>query len=347
MHQPNSIGRNDGSPKIWTNELFTADVLLGRGTGPNEHVGNCIFREEVERKRAAYASSSSKAVEEQIIDEIIASVYRRGGRFLKKLDSRTDPSRRPLYEVVFEKKVLVYKIKQAIRYSKLRGKKTATPDRNRKAIETPSSSGSTSSRHRARTEHRSNHNDLQRANSLLSAAAQPVRPIEAPTMRPDTAGAMGQSSALPLSDAERLMLLSNRSDPFGLSPPLHNNSNFWLPPTAALRNQAQNADQANTSSYLDHLALLHLQKVDPITAQLVVKQQMEKQQQALQLGNMARMPQPGSFSSGASAAGGIATSIDQQQQLLQISSEERLARRSPSSSPSSSAGDRYPPTFKK
>lgn len=265
------MGGNDGASQLFTSELFSNDVLLGRGTGPNEHIGNCIFREEVELKREPYVSASSKAGEEQIISSIISSIHQRGGRFLRKLDAQSDPAGKTLYEVILDKKVLAYKIKQAIRYSKRREKKSeassepTTPldklsgAQNRKTVESSQASPAT----------------------MLSPVGAKMTNIANPLSRPVAA----RDPLNALTEAERIILMSQQS-PYGLSNTVHSTellalSQFHHPPTTAsntfLRDQVSRNAGMN-SNVLDHLALLHLRKVDPRAAQLVLEQRLRQQQ---------------------------------------------------------------------
>jgi len=61
------------------------DVLLGRGSGPNDHVGNINFRDLVQDRKSEYLSTNHRQTKALIAKEIVDRVYERGGRFLKKL----------------------------------------------------------------------------------------------------------------------------------------------------------------------------------------------------------------------------------------------------------------------
>jgi len=61
------------------------DVLLGRGSGPNDHVGNIKFRDLVHDRKAEYLSTNHRQTKAMIAKDIVDQVYARGGRFLKKL----------------------------------------------------------------------------------------------------------------------------------------------------------------------------------------------------------------------------------------------------------------------
>ncbi|KAL3802941.1 hypothetical protein ACHAW5_008417 [Stephanodiscus triporus] len=66
-------------------ELNPNDVLCGRGSGPNYHVGNVEFRNLVMTRKAEYLASACRGTKGRIADDIINAVRSRGGRFLRKL----------------------------------------------------------------------------------------------------------------------------------------------------------------------------------------------------------------------------------------------------------------------
>ena len=87
----------DERPKIWTAEdsdkcecvleVMQDDVLLGRGSGPNDHVGNIKFRDLVAERKSQYLSTNHRQTKALIAKDIVDQVYGRGGRFLKKLST--------------------------------------------------------------------------------------------------------------------------------------------------------------------------------------------------------------------------------------------------------------------
>jgi hypothetical protein len=102
-------------------EVAAQDVLLGRGTGPNEHIGNCTFRDEVEKRKEAYSRADNQLLKEILIRQTIALVNARHGRFLKEVARKEIISRGlvtddVLYEVVTDISALAYKTRQAFRY---------------------------------------------------------------------------------------------------------------------------------------------------------------------------------------------------------------------------------------
>jgi hypothetical protein len=66
-------------------ELNPNDVLCGRGSGPNDHVGNVEFRNLVMTRKAEYLAAASRGAKGRIAYDIINAVRSRGGRFLRKL----------------------------------------------------------------------------------------------------------------------------------------------------------------------------------------------------------------------------------------------------------------------
>jgi hypothetical protein len=59
------------------------DVLLGRGKGYYQHLGNIRFRTVIERRRDDYDASSSGGQKRDISNQIIDAIHGMGGRFLK------------------------------------------------------------------------------------------------------------------------------------------------------------------------------------------------------------------------------------------------------------------------
>mmetsp|Transcript_9243 Transcript_9243/g.16148 ORF Transcript_9243/g.16148 Transcript_9243/m.16148 type:complete len:419 (-) Transcript_9243:172-1428(-) len=122
-------------------ELSSLDVVLGRGTGPNEHEGNVDFRALVmqvlrestealgnrdqgnERWPTLEASASKSAM----AAKVVALVHERGGQFVRKLDKQQvalylqqqpqPQAPQALYEVV-PYEVAMEKAKQSFRHQK-------------------------------------------------------------------------------------------------------------------------------------------------------------------------------------------------------------------------------------
>jgi len=103
-------------------QLNNNDVLCGRGSGPNDHIGNIRFRDEVSGHRIQYMKTNKRKDKDRIARDILNFVSKRAepsGRFLKKLGGRV------VKDVGFAKGVDVWmevdegtaleKVKQALR----------------------------------------------------------------------------------------------------------------------------------------------------------------------------------------------------------------------------------------
>jgi hypothetical protein len=75
---------------VFVTDLKNQDVLLGRGNGASEHLGNRIFRDRIREMKENYdvfAESRARAavVTDEMLNKMILEVVKeRGGRFLKK-----------------------------------------------------------------------------------------------------------------------------------------------------------------------------------------------------------------------------------------------------------------------
>jgi hypothetical protein len=96
-------------------ELGPNDVLLGRGTGPNEYVGNIRFRalicEVISTSDLATFNSGSKS---KLSASVVIAIKERGGRFVKKV-SGSSRRRIDFYKEVTHT-VALGKTKQSIRH---------------------------------------------------------------------------------------------------------------------------------------------------------------------------------------------------------------------------------------
>jgi hypothetical protein len=68
-------------------ELGHNDVLLGRGAGSINYVGNVLFREVVKERRDEYLATSKRQLKDSIARDIVQAVALRKGRFLRKIVS--------------------------------------------------------------------------------------------------------------------------------------------------------------------------------------------------------------------------------------------------------------------
>jgi hypothetical protein len=183
---------------------------------------------------------------------------------------------------VIDKKVLAYKIKQAIRYSKRRDKKMEAHSDSKKLEDAPK-------RAQNNDDIASGCESQATSAALLSRARARARAVT--TINPlSHAAAVTDPSPAPLTEAERLIYLAQQ----GLAAAQQTKD---LPAIAQSQLRYPTFSPGNVSNtnaisneVLDHLALLYLKKVDPLAAQLVVEQIRQKQQ-SLQLGN-SRLQQP-------------------------------------------------------
>jgi hypothetical protein len=123
------------NPKVVV-DLRPQDVLLGRGTGPNEHKGNRIFRSLVKQKKEEYMSCSSRTHKNQLVMDVIHTIWNSGGRYLKKLDpvkhssikSRGAPAAYSDFYEVAEEHIAMEKTRQVFQYLR-RGRRTDSVSR--------------------------------------------------------------------------------------------------------------------------------------------------------------------------------------------------------------------------
>jgi hypothetical protein len=99
------------------------DVLLGRGSGTNDFVGNGQFREIVERHKRDYISARRNKEKDTIAKGIFNGIQSLGGRFLKAVENNTTKEEQ-WYEV--EDSVALEKCKQALRQKENQGSSVGT-----------------------------------------------------------------------------------------------------------------------------------------------------------------------------------------------------------------------------
>ena len=118
-------------------ELCNHDVLLGRGTGPNEHEGNIRFRLLAAETLKTFSDSTTsppmKMNKTKLAKKILEAVKARGGRFLRKLSKdevasfrrkekdTTEEKRSKDMFVVVPYEVALDKAKQSFRHQRRRG----------------------------------------------------------------------------------------------------------------------------------------------------------------------------------------------------------------------------------
>jgi hypothetical protein len=103
-------------------ELFAHDVLLGRGTGPNEHQGNKILRSIVAKFQEEYDTSPSRKGRHDVAIKTLEEIKKNQGRFLERAaslesSSGEDEDKGSVRYLQVNDKKAINKIKQAFRYN--------------------------------------------------------------------------------------------------------------------------------------------------------------------------------------------------------------------------------------
>jgi hypothetical protein len=79
-------GEDPEEDPLYVTQLRSSDVLLGRGTGPNNHPGNVDFRLAVEELKRGYVATASRKAKKRLVQNAVRSVQEgKKGRFLSKL----------------------------------------------------------------------------------------------------------------------------------------------------------------------------------------------------------------------------------------------------------------------
>ena len=101
-------------PGSYVTDLRTNDILCGRGSGPNDHIGNINFRELIALERDNYLGTSSRVGKNRIAIAILNHVRSKvpPGRFLERVSGKGKSN--AMWIVVTEDKAME-KIKQALR----------------------------------------------------------------------------------------------------------------------------------------------------------------------------------------------------------------------------------------
>jgi hypothetical protein len=79
------VGEHPGGEQ-WVTSLKSTDVLFGRGSGPNDHEGNVLFRSLIRERKSEYMATNHRQTKAKIAREIVDAVLAKNGRFLKKID---------------------------------------------------------------------------------------------------------------------------------------------------------------------------------------------------------------------------------------------------------------------
>jgi hypothetical protein len=100
------------NPTIQANELTSNDILLGRGSGTNEH--NKFFRNLVAKNKSKYEAATTREDRTAVIMETVSLIKNSKGRFLKLLNTAGGTHH---FEVIDNAGIIKAKMKQAFRYS--------------------------------------------------------------------------------------------------------------------------------------------------------------------------------------------------------------------------------------
>ena len=100
--------------------LKPQDVLMGRGNGPNDHIGNGAFRYSILDRLDEYTSTISRKKKDKIARQVVRIVQSKNGRFVRKLSQGEKRTRRlpaeKLGYIVVKDSCAILKTKQAFRY---------------------------------------------------------------------------------------------------------------------------------------------------------------------------------------------------------------------------------------
>jgi hypothetical protein len=107
--------------EVLVSELSTHDVLLGRGTGPNENQGNKILRSLVAQFQEEYDQAQSRKGRHDVAMQTLQEIKKSEGRFLERASlgssGEDDDGGGAVHYVMVGDKKAICKIKQAFRYN--------------------------------------------------------------------------------------------------------------------------------------------------------------------------------------------------------------------------------------
>jgi hypothetical protein len=111
-------------------DLNPHDVLLGRGTGPSDYIGNRAFRALCDDRKEQYTSLNQYKPKAAIAKQIFDIITERGGRFLKQVEHEDGKVRNEDDQkyVQVDKKTALEKCKQALREQKKSAEKGKKKD---------------------------------------------------------------------------------------------------------------------------------------------------------------------------------------------------------------------------
>jgi len=113
----------DGDDAVVTS-ITENDVLLGRGAPAIYNTGNVRFRALAQKRRDSYNNAPRRSEKDKIARELMQEVAKRGGRFLRKIESAEEGGDASLGEgfkawKVADQTVIADKIKQTLRCKEL------------------------------------------------------------------------------------------------------------------------------------------------------------------------------------------------------------------------------------
>jgi hypothetical protein len=121
-----TTGAQYEAPVVLVDQLGKDDVLLGRGTGPNEHQGNICYRALVkETIQGVPPAAVDRRFKMMLARQVVRKIQERGGRFVKSIGGKTTNSskqgsssiapKRQLFALVADK-VAIEKTVQSFRF---------------------------------------------------------------------------------------------------------------------------------------------------------------------------------------------------------------------------------------
>jgi len=125
------MAAGSGDDRFVTDSINQFDVVIGRGSGPYDQLGNIHFRDLVARRKLEYLSLKPRdsKMKNKIAQEIVDAVRSKGGRFLKKI-SVDNQRNGDVYELVDDERTVLEKAKQALRQNRSNFIKTTTWESN-------------------------------------------------------------------------------------------------------------------------------------------------------------------------------------------------------------------------
>ena len=117
-----SSEQNKADEEVIVSEVTVHDVLLGRGTGPNEHQGNKDLRSIVAKFQEEYDTSLSRKGRHHVAMKTLQEIKNKEGRFLERASSLEsssgeDEDNGSVHYLQVNEKKAINKIKQAFRYN--------------------------------------------------------------------------------------------------------------------------------------------------------------------------------------------------------------------------------------